>query len=51
MVTFVCDYIINGMALQEVMEAADSIDCVLALAEDGATAIRVHALKPAEVVQ
>lgn len=50
--TFVCDYVINGHPQQAIMEANDSIDCVLALAEEGATAIRVHALlMPAEVVQ
>ena len=50
--TFVCDYVINGQPLQAIMEANNSIDCVLALAEQGATAIQVHALlMPVEVVQ
>lgn len=42
---FVCDFVLGGMHLQEIMEAKDSIDCVLSLAADGATAIRVtHAI-------
>lgn len=42
MVRFLCTFIYQGIELQEIMEANHAVDCVLSLAEDGASAIRVQ---------